>query len=159
MEWIIYKYNRSKGFEIGTTNPSLMLSLFAEQSRAWGFHALNHVTKVIRKIHYFNYKVLQYCCNDDALCERLWDKLLQPLLPSSLVTNCPDLLLWILLLGRSGITPLGGPHKPWFLSLLAGMELTFRVKIPTALSGLEYFQLPEQLSKKGSMVVATGQKD
>ncbi|KAI9803497.1 MAG: hypothetical protein M1825_001840 [Sarcosagium campestre] len=82
MEWITYKYNRSKGFEIGTTNPSLMPSLFAEQSRAWGFHALNHVTKVICKIHHFNYKVLQYCCNDDALCERLWDKLLQPLLPS-----------------------------------------------------------------------------
>ena len=82
MEWITYKYNRSKGFEIGTTNPSLMPSLFTEQSRAWGFHALNHVIKVIRKIHHFNYKVLQYCCNDDALCERLWDKLLQPLLPS-----------------------------------------------------------------------------
>ena len=71
MEWITYKYNRSKGFEIGPTHPSLMPSLFAEQSRAWGFHALNHVTKVIRKIHHFNYKVLQYCCNDDALCERL----------------------------------------------------------------------------------------
>jgi hypothetical protein len=82
MEWITDKYKRSKGFEIGTTNPSLMPSLFAEQSRAWGFHALNHVTRVIRKIHHFNYKVLQYCCNDDALCERLWEKLLQPLLPS-----------------------------------------------------------------------------
>ena len=40
------------------------------------------MTKVIRKIHHFNYKVLQYCCNDDALYGRLWDKLLQPLLPS-----------------------------------------------------------------------------
>ena len=61
MEWITYKYNQLEGFEIGTTNPSLMPSLFAEQSPAWGFHALNHVTKVIRKIHHFNYKVLQYC--------------------------------------------------------------------------------------------------
>jgi hypothetical protein len=82
MEWITYKYNRSKGFEIGTTNPSLMPSLFAEQSQAWGFHAQNHVMKVIRNIHHFNYKVLQYCCKDDALCGRLWDKLLHPLLPS-----------------------------------------------------------------------------
>lgn len=82
MEWVTYRYNRSKGFEIGTTNPSLMPSLFAEQSRAWGYYAQNHVMKVIRKIHHFNHKVLQYCCNDDALCERLWDKLLQPLLPS-----------------------------------------------------------------------------
>jgi hypothetical protein len=82
MEWITYKYNRSKGFEIGTINPSLMPSLFAEQSRAWGFHAKNHVTKMIHKIHHFIHKVLQYCCNDDALCGRLWDKLVQPLLPS-----------------------------------------------------------------------------
>lgn len=59
-----------------------MPSLFAEQSRAWGFYAHNHVTKVIRKIHHFNHEALRYCCNDDALCERLWDKLLQPLLPS-----------------------------------------------------------------------------
>jgi hypothetical protein len=82
MEWITYKYDRSKGFEIGTTNPSLMPSLFAEQSRAWGFYAQTHVMEVIRKIHHFNYKVLQYCCQDDALCERLWERLLQPLLPS-----------------------------------------------------------------------------
>ena len=82
MEWITYKYNRSKGFEIGTTNPSLMPSLFVEQSRAWGYHAQNHVTSVIRKIHHFIHKVLQYCCNDDSLCERLWDMLLYPLLTS-----------------------------------------------------------------------------
>jgi hypothetical protein len=82
IEWITDNYKRSKGFEIGTINTSLMPSLFAEQSRAWGFHAETHVTKVIRKIHHFIYKVLQYCCKDDALCERLWHKLLQPLLPS-----------------------------------------------------------------------------
>ena len=82
MTWVTYKYKRSKGFEIGTINPSLMPSLFAEQSRAWGFHAQNHVTKVIRKIHHFNHEVLRYCCNDDALCERMWERLLQPLLPS-----------------------------------------------------------------------------
>jgi hypothetical protein len=34
MEWTIYKYNQSKGFEIDTTNPSLMPSLFAGHSRA-----------------------------------------------------------------------------------------------------------------------------
>jgi Dynamin central region len=82
VKWIAYKYNRSKGFEIGTINPSLMPSLFAEQSRAWGFYAHSHVTKVILKIHHFNHEALQYCCNNDTLCERLWNKLVQPLLPS-----------------------------------------------------------------------------
>lgn len=82
MEWITYKYNQSKGFEIGTIHPSLMPSLFAEQSRAWGFYAKNYVMKVIHKIHHFIHQVLQYCCNNDGLCGRLWDNLLQPLLPS-----------------------------------------------------------------------------
>ncbi|KAH6646742.1 hypothetical protein BKA67DRAFT_540237 [Truncatella angustata] len=50
------KYTRSKGFEIGTTNPSLMPSLFAGQSRAWGFHAQNLITIVIHKIYHFNHK-------------------------------------------------------------------------------------------------------
>ncbi|XMA20278.1 hypothetical protein WAI453_013069 [Rhynchosporium graminicola] len=34
MKWIAYKYNRSKEFKVSTTNPSLLPSLFAEQSRA-----------------------------------------------------------------------------------------------------------------------------
>lgn len=37
---------------------------------------------MIRKIHHFNHEVLQHCCNNYALCEQLWDKLVQPLLPS-----------------------------------------------------------------------------
>ena len=82
MEWITDKYNRSKGFEIGTTNSSLMPSLFAEQSRAWGFYAHRHVTKVICSIHRFNHKVLQHCCNDEILCEKLWEKIAQHLLSS-----------------------------------------------------------------------------
>jgi hypothetical protein len=38
--------------------------------------------KVIHKIHHFNHEALQYYCNNDMLYERLWDKLVQPLLPS-----------------------------------------------------------------------------
>ncbi|KAI9739944.1 MAG: hypothetical protein M1818_005000 [Claussenomyces sp. TS43310] len=82
MRWITVKYKQSKGFEIGTINTSLMPSLFAEQSRAWNFHAYTYVTKVIYKIHCFNHEALQYCCNDDVLCRRLWERLIQSLLPS-----------------------------------------------------------------------------
>ena len=51
----------------------------------------------------------------------------------------PDLLLWILLLGKSGISLLGGPNKPWCLSLWAGMQLSFGFEVPSTVSGLKYF--------------------
>ena len=82
MNWIKHEYNRSKGFEIGTTNPSLMPALFKEQSQAWSFHAQNHVIKVIRVIHRFNFCALEYCCNDERISERIWGKLIRHLLPS-----------------------------------------------------------------------------
>ncbi len=82
MQWITKKYNRSKGFEIGTLNPSLLPSLFSEQSRKWEYYASCHVKEVIRNIHQFNHKALYYCCRDRVLSERLWARLAQLLLPS-----------------------------------------------------------------------------
>ncbi|TVY45716.1 Interferon-induced GTP-binding protein [Lachnellula subtilissima] len=82
MQWITNKYDRSKGFEIGTLNPSLLPSLFFEQSRSWEYYANCHVKEVIRKIQQFNYKALDYCCRDRILSERLWTKLAQLFLPS-----------------------------------------------------------------------------
>lgn len=75
MRWITEKYDRSKGFEIGTLNPSLLPSLFVEQSRAWQYHASFHVRNVIRAIHEYNHKALVYCCKDIELSERLWGRL------------------------------------------------------------------------------------
>jgi hypothetical protein len=81
MPWIAKEYNRSKGFGIGTLNPSLLPSLFSEQSRRWGYYANCHVKEVIRNIHQFNHKALRYCCKDRILSERLWTRLALLLLP------------------------------------------------------------------------------
>ncbi|TAQ84807.1 hypothetical protein B7494_g6867 [Chlorociboria aeruginascens] len=82
MDWITKRYNRSKGFEIGTLNPSLLPSLFSEQSQRWEYYAKCHVKEVIRKIHQFNYKALRYCCKDSIISDRIWAMLCQLLLPS-----------------------------------------------------------------------------
>lgn len=81
MQWITRMNDRSKGFEIGSLNPSLLPSLFLEQSRSWEFYASGHVEDVIQTIHSFNYKALSYCCKDKVVSERLWAKLTQLLLP------------------------------------------------------------------------------
>jgi hypothetical protein len=82
MRWITKKYNRSKGFEIGTLNPSLLPSLFSEQSQMWEYYANFHVKEVIQKIHIFNYKALRHCCKDRIISDRLWTVLSKLLLPS-----------------------------------------------------------------------------
>ncbi|KAG4443380.1 hypothetical protein IFR05_001169 [Cadophora sp. M221] len=82
MCWIKENHDRSKGFEIGTVNPSLLPSLFLEQSRGWGFYARQHVEAVIQTIHKFNHKALFYCGRDAVLSQRLWTKLSQLLLPT-----------------------------------------------------------------------------
>ncbi|CZS92479.1 related to vacuolar sorting protein VPS1, dynamin, and related proteins [Rhynchosporium agropyri] len=81
MQWITKQYERSKGFEIGTLNPSLLPSLFSEQSQSWKYFASGHVENVVQAIHHFTYKTLQHCCKDAALSKRLWGKLSQLLLP------------------------------------------------------------------------------
>ncbi|KAK6591852.1 interferon-induced gtp-binding protein mx2 [Botrytis cinerea] len=80
MEWITEKYEKSRGFEIGTLNPSLLPSLFLEQSQNWGYFANEHIKNVIQAIHRFNHEALRYCCKDDTLSKRLWAILSQLLL-------------------------------------------------------------------------------
>ncbi|KAH7412555.1 P-loop containing nucleoside triphosphate hydrolase protein [Cadophora sp. MPI-SDFR-AT-0126] len=81
MRWIKENHERSKGFEVGTIHPSLLPSLFLEQSRGWEYFARQHVEAVIRTIHMFNHKALFYCGKDALLSQRLWSRLSQLLLP------------------------------------------------------------------------------
>jgi hypothetical protein len=57
--------------------------------------------------------------------------------------HCPDLLLWVLLLGRSGTSPLGGVEKLWYLKILDDMEDELDVNVPSAVAGLDYFKVAE----------------
>ena len=59
LTWITRTYRRFKGFEIGTTNPSLLPSLFIEQSRPWHHYATKHVQNVISQIHRFLRELLE----------------------------------------------------------------------------------------------------
>ncbi len=59
---------------------------------------------------------------------------------------CPDLLLWVLLLGRSGANPLEINGRAWFSRTIGELEGHFEVQVPgaiTAVAGLKYFELAE----------------
>jgi hypothetical protein len=59
---------------------------------------------------------------------------------------CPDLLLWVLMLGMSGANPLEAGARAWFVREIMEVEELFEVKIPKGLkeiSGMQYFELAE----------------
>lgn len=127
-----------------------VLSLLHSDSLARS-NSVAFLTAFLNAALIFIYEELRECPKWTNVCICLSQRIysgLEMVDLSSAARRCPDLLLWILLLGRSGISPLGGPNKPWFLSLIAGMELTFGIRVPNAVAGLKYFQLAEQVSGK-----------
>jgi Dynamin central region/Dynamin GTPase effector domain len=80
--WIRREYNRSKGFEIGTINPSLLPALYHEQMKFWRFYTMQHVDKVIEATHSFIFSLLSHVCPDAAVRDRVWARLIDPLLQS-----------------------------------------------------------------------------
>jgi hypothetical protein len=75
---------------------------------------------------------------------------------SSVTRLCPDLLLWTLLLGRSGNSPFGESGRQWFSKEIANMEDNFDTKVPTtAVRGLKYFELAEETASHVTRKVVT----
>ncbi len=70
--WIRREYHRSKGFEIGTINPSLLPALYHEQIKNWKYYTLDHINQVLSAIHSFLRQMLRFVCSDHQVCDRLW---------------------------------------------------------------------------------------
>ena len=61
-DWLRSIYRDSRGFEIGTVNPTLLATLMKEQSRKWVDIALGYVADVIVLTHTFVSDLLQQVC-------------------------------------------------------------------------------------------------
>ena len=72
MTWIRREYNSSKGFEIGTVNPSLLRALFHEQTKYWRYYTTEHINEVIMATHTFIIRLLDYLCPDSTIREPFW---------------------------------------------------------------------------------------
>jgi hypothetical protein len=68
---------------------------------------------------------------------------------SSVAKHCPDLLLWTLLLGRAGNSPLEDISRVWFRKGVAAIARNFGVEVPPSAVGLKYFELAEILRDRG----------
>lgn len=70
--WIRREYNRSKGFEIGTIDPSLLPALYHEQMKHWRYYTLEHIDRVIEAMHSFFFSLLRHVCPEAAIRDRFW---------------------------------------------------------------------------------------
>ena len=62
LDWLRTIYRESRGFEIGTVNPSLLAIIMKEQSRKWEHIALGYVADIIVLTHSFVNKLLDEVC-------------------------------------------------------------------------------------------------
>lgn len=61
-EWLRRVYRDSRGYEIGTVNPTLLASIMKEQARKWEDIALGYVADVIVLTHNFINDLLHQVC-------------------------------------------------------------------------------------------------
>lgn len=71
-DWIESVYLESRGFELGTFNPSLLSIIFQEQSKKWDRLALGYISDVIRVVHSFARDLLSALCPDKRVRSSLW---------------------------------------------------------------------------------------
>lgn len=77
--WIEISYRRSRGFEIGTFNFSLLSTIMKRQSYKWTSFAHGYISDVIFTVHSFIVKVLKLTCHDDRVCRNLLSVLMDSL--------------------------------------------------------------------------------
>ena len=79
-DWIESVYRTSRGFELGTFDPSLLPIIFQEQSKKWDRLALAYVSDVIRVVHSFTNDLLSALCPDRRVRSNLWTLIIDELL-------------------------------------------------------------------------------
>jgi hypothetical protein len=121
--------------------------------------AVDFLTAFLNASLIYIYEELRECPRWTNVCIFLSQRVCSTLQVANLSTvtrSCPDLLLWILLLGRSGNSPLGESGRLWFSKEIAYMEDNFDTKVPTtAVRGLTYFELAEETGSHMTRSVLT----
>lgn len=80
LDWIGSTYRKSRGFELGTFDPSLLSIVFQQQSKKWDHLALGYISNVIRVVHSFTIDLLSALCPDERVRSSLWTLIADELL-------------------------------------------------------------------------------
>jgi hypothetical protein len=81
LEWLTKVYRASRGFELGTFDPSLLAITMREQSKKWNGIALGYISDAVTIVHKFVTELFGLICLDervrDGLISILMDGLLE----------------------------------------------------------------------------------
>lgn len=65
--WLTGIYKNSRGFELGTFDPSLLVATMHAQSVKWEHLALGYVSDIVALTHNFIVKALEHICQDERV--------------------------------------------------------------------------------------------
>lgn len=71
LEWLTEVYEASRGFEMGTFDPSLLVITMGEQSKKWSRIALGYISDVATVVHRFITNLLRIICADERVLRGL----------------------------------------------------------------------------------------
>jgi hypothetical protein len=124
----------------------LVISLLHSEGLA-GSGSVAFFTAFLNASLIYIYEELRECPRWTNVCICLAQRIhsgLQMANLSFIARHCSDLLLWILVLGRSGNSPIGGEvGMMWYSRAIADMEGHLNIEVPRTLTGLEYFNVAE----------------
>jgi hypothetical protein len=75
MEWIGEEYRKARGFGLATIGPSILPTIWQEQSKNWESLTMAYVGDIVFYVHDFISKVLAYICPDERVRSGLWSSL------------------------------------------------------------------------------------
>ena len=78
-QWLEEVYKSSRGFELGTFDPSLLPVIWKKQSANWEALALGYVEDIVSLVHSFTVDLLAKICKDPRARQGLYSILLDPL--------------------------------------------------------------------------------
>ena len=106
-KWLAKVFRSSRGFEMGTFNPSLLATTMRKQSAKWPNFTLGYISDIITIVHQFILTALEVACVDQRVCHRLKARLMDNLL--SKYQDAIKQVCFILSIERNG-TPLTLNH-------------------------------------------------
>ncbi|KAI9736866.1 MAG: hypothetical protein M1818_005917 [Claussenomyces sp. TS43310] len=107
IEWIGQEYRKARGFGLATIGPSILPTIWQEQSKKWEGLTMNYLADMIFYVHDFICQVLAHVCPDERIRSSLWS-LLQELLLER-YQRAVEHVKFIIEVERSG-TPLTTNH-------------------------------------------------
>ena len=106
-QWLEEVYKSSRGFELGTFDPSLLPVIWRKQSANWEALALGYVEDIVSLVHSFTLDLLANICKDPRARQGLHSVLLDPL--TDRYKKSIDHAKFLLTVERSG-TPMTMNH-------------------------------------------------